>query len=80
MPTSSKRAGSQQRQQQQQQQSIPEDDGYDEYLSYQYYPKPAPGGGYEYVQEQQKPQEYDQASEQYYDERVPNNAAPMQRK
>jgi hypothetical protein len=76
MPTSSKRAASQQRQQQR---SIPEDEEYDEYLSYQYYPKPVPGGGYEYVQDSQRPQEYEQPSEQYYDERPSNNSAQMQR-
>ena len=77
MPTSPKRATSQHRQQQQQ--SIPEDEEYDEYLSYQYYPKAVPGGGYEYVQEPQRTQEYDQSSEQYYDERPSNNSASIQR-
>jgi hypothetical protein len=69
MPTSSKRTANQQRQP-----SAPQDDAYDEYVSYSYHPKPAGGGGsYEYVQDRQ------QSADQYYDEPVPNNSAPMQR-
>ncbi|CAF4060193.1 unnamed protein product [Rotaria sp. Silwood2] len=74
MATSSKRAAAQQ-----EQQSAPENDEYDEYVYYPYYPKSLPNGGYEYVQDPQKPEEYEQSSTQYYDEHVSNNSAPVQR-
>jgi hypothetical protein len=74
MPTSSKRVVSQHRQQ-----SGLQDDAYDEYVYYPYYSKSVPGGGYEYVQEQQQSYEPQQSREQYYDESAPDNSAPIQR-
>jgi hypothetical protein len=75
MPTSPKRTVNQQ----QQQQPAQQDDEYDEYVYHSYYPKSAPGGGYEYVQEPQESREYQPSSEQYYNEPVSNNTAPIQR-
>ncbi|CAF0890601.1 unnamed protein product [Rotaria sp. Silwood1] len=74
MTSSSKRAATKQ-----EQQSVTENDEYDDYVYYPYYPKSLPNGGYEYVQDPQKSEEYEQPSAQYYDEHEPNHSAPAQR-
>ncbi|CAF3314916.1 unnamed protein product [Rotaria socialis] len=74
MATSSKRVANQQ-----QQQSVPEDDDYDEYIYYPYYPKSRPDGGYEYVQEPNKSDGHEKSTQHYYDENVPNNSTHNQR-
>ncbi|CAF3654649.1 unnamed protein product [Rotaria sordida] len=62
MTTSSKRAASHKEQQLVQEN---ENEDYDEYVYYPYYPKSLPDGGYEYVQDPQKSEEYEQSSEHY---------------
>lgn len=72
MTTPSKRASNQQ-------QSSLQDEEYDEYIYYPYYPKSRPDGTYEYVQEPQNSHEYERPRREYYDEYAPNNSAPVQR-
>jgi hypothetical protein len=76
MPISSKRTGSQQTISRQQQHSAPQDNGYDEYVSYPYYSNTAPDDGYEYVQE---PDQYEEQPAQYYKTRSSNKSAPVKR-
>ena len=64
--------------QQEEQQPVSQDDAYDEYVYYPYYPQSVPGG-YEYVPEPRSSKRGERPNVQYYDERVPNNPAPIQR-
>jgi hypothetical protein len=77
MPISSKRSGSQQTiSRYQQQQSVPQDNGYDDYVYYPYYSKATPNGDYEYRQESRQ---YEQQPRQYYETHATNNSAPVRR-
>ena len=71
--SSSKRVTNQHRRQQQQ--PAEADDPYDEYVYYQYAPKTAADGGYEYLPEGEEYEE--RGEEQYYEDN--NHSAPLQR-
>jgi hypothetical protein len=79
MPISSKRSGSQQIITRKQQQSVPQDNGYDDYVYYPYYSQSqtTPNDGYEYRQESDQYEE--QQPKQYYQTRVTNKSAPVHR-
>jgi len=76
MPISSKRSGSQQTISRHQQQSVPQDNGYDEYVYYPYYSKTTPNGSYEYRQESRQ---YEEKPRQYYETSTINSSAPVRR-
>jgi hypothetical protein len=71
MPISSKRSGSQQTITRHQQQSVPQNNGYDDYVYYPYYTKTTPTHGYEYRQESRQ---YEQQPRQYYETRTTNSS------
>jgi hypothetical protein len=76
MPISSKRSGSQQTISRHQQKSVPQDNGYDDYVYYPYYSKTTPNGGYEYRQESGQ---YEEQPRQYYETPTTNSSAQVHR-